>query len=318
VTAASPYDGVPARQNWNVAVNGMADRAAVDVQGAVKFRFARTASLASAGSCFANRLSAHFAASGLRYPVYEPGAEPLAARHGNIYTTLQLRQLLDRALGVFVPEERAWPTPTGRWLDPFRPLVDRDGFATIPELVRARRAHLDAVRLMFEQTDVFVFTLGLTEVWCDVRDGAAFPMPPGRGRGIFDPRRHTHRNLDVAANTAELDSFLGRLHEINPAAHVVLSVSPVPIALTMEPTHVARASLYTKSVLKVVAEEAARRHRNVDYFAAYDMVMLNLGAEDIFEDDARHVKPQVAERVARLFVERYFERAANESAAARA
>ncbi|HEV2741179.1 MAG TPA: GSCFA domain-containing protein [Candidatus Elarobacter sp.] len=303
----SPYDGVPARQNWNFAVNDVADRAAIDVQGPVKFRFPRTAALASAGSCFANHLSTHFAGSGLRYPVYEPGAEPLAARHGNIYTTLQLRQLLDRALGLFAPVERAWPTPRGRWLDPFRPLVDREGFTTIPALERARDEHLAAVRRMFERTDVFVFTMGLTEVWCDARDGAAFPIPPGRERGIFDPQRHIFRNLDVQANAAELDAFLARLHDVNPTASVVLTVSPVRIALTMEPTHVARASLYSKSVLKVVAEEAARRHRNVDYFASYDAVTLNLGTESMFESDARHVQPWVAERVARLFVERYFE-----------
>jgi hypothetical protein len=304
--AFSPYDGVSPRQNWNFAVNDVADRAAIDVQGPVKFRFPRTSTLASAGSCFANHLSAHFAGSGLRYPVYEPGAEPLAARHGNVYTTLQLRQLLDRALGFFTPVERAWPAPGGRWLDPFRPLVDRGGFTTIPELERARREHLAAVRRMFEATDVFVFTMGLTEVWCDTRDGAAFPIPPGRGRGIFDPQRQAIRNLDVQANAAQLDAFLARLREINPTACVVLTVSPVPIALTMEPTHVARASLYSKAVLKVVGEEAARRHPNVDYFASYDTVMLNLGAEDMYEADRRHVQPWVAERVARLFVERYF------------
>jgi hypothetical protein len=304
---AFPYDGVPPYRNWNLAVAEVEDRAAIDVQGPVKFRFPRTVTVASAGSCFANHLAARFAVSGLRYPVYEPGAEPLAARHGNVYTTLQLRQLLDRALGTFEPVERAWPTPDGRWLDPFRPLVDRGGFATVPELERARRAHLDAVRRMFESSGVFVFTMGLTEVWRDVRDGAAFPIPPGRGRGIFDPRRYAVENLDVAANAAELDAFLARLRDVNPTARVVLTVSPVPIALTTEPVHVARASLYTKSVLKVVAEEAARRHPDVDYFASYDMVMLNLGAETMYEADGRHLRPWVPERVAGLFVQRYFE-----------
>jgi hypothetical protein len=303
----SPYDDVPPRQNWNLAVKGVTDRDAIDLQGAVKFRFARTAAVASAGSCFANALATSLAAAGVRYPVYEPGAEPLAARYGNIYTTLQLRQLLDRALGRFVPVERAWPTPHGRWLDPFRPVVDRDGFTTVPALERAREHHLAAVREMFERSDVFVFTMGLTEVWCDARDGAAFPIPPGRGRGLFDPERYAFRNLDVHANAAELDAFLAGLRAINPAARVVLTVSPVAIALTMEPTHVARASLYSKSVLKVVAEEAARRHPNVDYFASYDMVAMNLGGEQAYEPDGRHVRPWVPERAARLFVERFFE-----------
>jgi len=302
-----PYDGVPPHRNWNLAVSGAEDRAAIDLQGPVKFRFPRTASVASMGSCFGSRLSESLADCGLHFPVYEPGAEPLAARYGNVYTTLQLRQLLDRALGVFEPVERAWPTPEGRWLDPFRPLVDRAGFATVPELERARRAHLHAVRCMFEEIDVFVFTIGLTEVWRDVRDGAAFPIPPGRGRGIFDAARYAATNLDVQANAAELDAFLARLREINAGARVVLTVSPVPIALTTEPVHVARASLYSKSVLKVVAEEAARRHPQVEYFASYDLVMMNFGGEALFEDDARHIRPFLRDRVAALFAERFFE-----------
>ncbi len=307
IDSLSPYDGVPPRQNWNLAVRDMSDRASIDLQGPVKFHFPRNTAVASAGSCFANRLSASFATADLNYPEYETGAAPLAARYGNVYTTLQLRQLLDRALGRFTPGERPWPTPHGRWLDPFRPLVDRDGFSTIPELERARHAHLQAVRRMFEQTDVFVFTMGQTEVWCDARDGAAFPMAPGRGRGLFVAERYTFRNLGVQEAAAELDVFLDRLREINPTARVVLTVSPVPLALTMEPTHVVRAALYAKSVLKVVGEEAARRYDQVDYFASYEMVMMNFGSENAFEPDGRHVQPWVAERVAKRFVELYFE-----------
>ncbi len=66
IDSLSPYDGVPPRQNWNLAVNGVAERAAIDLQGPVKFRFPRSAAVASAGSCFANRLSASLAASDAR------------------------------------------------------------------------------------------------------------------------------------------------------------------------------------------------------------------------------------------------------------
>lgn len=68
-------------------------------------------------------------------------------------------------------------------------------------------------------------------------------------------------------------------------------VSPVPLALTMEPTHVARASMYAKSVLKVVGEEAARRHDQVDHLASYELVVMNLGAESVFEPDGRPGSP---------------------------
>ena len=40
------------------------------------------------------------------------------------------------------------------------------------EVRLARADHLAAVRSMFEQLEVFLFTLGLTEAWCAAEDGA--------------------------------------------------------------------------------------------------------------------------------------------------
>ncbi len=303
-TELYPYAGLPGHQNWRSAVSAIEDRRMIDPQGPVKFRLERSARVASGGSCFAQRLADGMREFGLDYVVLEPGGEPYSARYGNIYTSRQLVQLIERALGRFRPLDAAWPAPGG-FVDPFRPRAARS-FASADELEADRRAHLDAVREMFAGVDLFVFTLGQTEVWIDRRDGAAFPVCPGRGLGVFDPARHVFRNLDAEAVKADLERFIAIFREINPAGKLILSVSPVPMAATMTPLHVVRASTYSKSVLKVAAEEVAARHAHVDYFAAYDFVTQNLGGGRLFRDGERHPTAETADSLVRLFVEDYF------------
>jgi len=307
-----PYDRIPEYQKWS-SVSATADRRSINPQGPVKFKLRSDAKIASAGSCFAQRIAERISRFGLSYFIAEEQAAPYAARYGNVYSSVQLQQLLERALGTFDPLERAWETPDGRLLDPFRPRIEPNGFATLADLEDDRREHLVAVRRLFSELDVFIFTLGLTEVWTDARDGAVFPTCPGRGRGVFDPRRHIFRNLDVSATAEGLEVFLDLLRRLNPGAKVILTVSPVAIAATMEQMHVVRASMFTKSVLKVAAEMVARRHENVDYFASFDLVMQNLGDEKLFADDGRHVLDEAADRVTSLLASSYFDVAARPS-----
>ena len=299
-----PYAGLPAERNWRSAVTAVDDRRTIDPQGTVKFTLARSVKIASAGSCFAQRLAVRLQELGLNYVVAERGGEPYSARYGDVYTSRQLVQLLERALGRFVPLERAWSAPGG-YIDPFRPGA-AGTFSSVAELEADRRAHLAAVRDMFATVDVFLFTLGLTELWADRRDEAAFPACPGRGRGVFDPERHVWRNLDVESVTDDLERFIALLREVNPAAKLILTVSPVPNAATMTPLHIVRASMRSKSVLKVAAEELAARHDHVDYFASYDVFTQNLGGEHMFGGDGRQPLDAIADRVVSFFMRDFF------------
>src|SRR5205807_6284661 len=101
------------------------------------------------------------------------------ARFGNIYTVRQLLQLFQRAYGLFEPTDSEWLSIDAGHIDPFRPRIQQAGFKTVGDLRADRDNHLQAVRQMFEQCDVFIFTLGLTEGWEAMADGAVFPLAPG-------------------------------------------------------------------------------------------------------------------------------------------
>jgi hypothetical protein len=313
VRATFPYAGLAAEQVWKTAV-GAVSPAAIDPQGRVGFTIPRNARIASAGSCFARRVAAGLRAAGYTYFVTEPGPDgadagrlvrhhdgTYSARYGEIYTTLQLAQLAQRCVGTFVPDEPAW-VRGGRYHDPFRPRVEPDGFSSPEALETDRAAHLAAVRRLLTESDVFIFTLGLTEVWCSRNDGSAFPLCPGAGIGTFDPDRYEYRNLSVAENVRYLEQFLEIAWSLNPGLRIILTVSPIPLVATIEPHHVIQSTVYSKSVLRVAAETIRSASPAVEYFAAYEMVASGYDGEDHFTADRRDVREETVARVMDSFI----------------
>jgi hypothetical protein len=315
--STTPYDAIEPMQRWS-HTRATIENGSYDPQGPVRFTFGPETVVASAGSCFAGRLAERMISGPYRYLVAEPapawlspaeatehGYLPFSARYGSIFSTLQLAQLIERAYGRFEPIERAWDVPGG-FVDPFRPRISPEPFRTLAELERDRTSHFAAVRRMFEHAELFTFTLGLTEIWCDRRDGAVYPLCPGLAGGTFDPAQHAFHNTTVAENLDALERFARAARAVNPGLKIVLTVSPVPIGATAEAQHVARASTYTKSVLRAAAEEFCRAHDFADYFASYEMIAPSFVGDDPFEADRRHIRPDAIERVVQNFVLHYF------------
>ncbi len=313
--ADHPYRDLPDSAFWrrSVALQG----SAVDpLAGAAFPAIARTDKVATAGSCFAQHVARHLAAAGFRYLVTEP-AHPIidpetaraahygvyTARFGNIYTTLQLVQLVDRAYGRFTPAEDVWVAPDGgSVVDPFRPTIQPGGFASEAEMRADRAQHLARVREMLETLDVMVFTLGLTEGWTSRVDGAAFPLCPGVAGGMFDPAMHQFRNLRTADVREQLGTFVGQLQAVNPRARLILTVSPVPLAATASGNHVLPATIYSKSALRAAAQEAADDLPGVAYFPSYEIVTGPQARGRFFAEDLREVTEEGVEQVMRIFL----------------
>jgi hypothetical protein len=293
-----PYDARPDFALWKRAVAPLA-ATDIDPYAPVRFTLSTSDPIASAGSCFARHIATNLRKQGFNYFCTEPGAE-YSANFGNIYTTLQLWQLLQEAYGAFDPVEKAWKR-ADRFVDPLRPRVFEAGFASPDEVASARRSHLGAVRRLFEELDVFIFTLGLTEGFCSRIDGTAYPACPGKDFGEFDERRYVFRNLTVAENVEYLDSFVRELRRINPGARVILTVSPVPLVATMEDRSVVQSTVYSKSVLRVCADEIRRRYDFVEYFWSYEIVTGTYNNDRYFDPDRRGVNDAGVGHVMRSF-----------------
>ncbi len=301
-----PYRHLPPRQFWRGAVAGALPSGAgpgdFDPVSQVPFQIAPDDAVAAAGSCFAQHIARNLAAAGCHFlQTEEAGPDsPFSAGFGNIYTPRQLVQLMHRAYGLLRPRDEAWRKPDGRWVDPFRPQLLGEGLESAEAVVAARQGHFAAVRAMFEQCDVFIFTLGLTEAWL-AEDGAALPVPPGVlgvGEGASTARFH---NFGLDELHADLERFLADLCLVNPEVRIILTVSPVALAATHEDRHVLVSNTLSKARLRLAAEVMRERHGRVCYFPSYEIVTSPVNAADAFEPDMRAVSGAAVARVMALF-----------------
>jgi len=278
----NPYHGLPGRQFWKPAVS---DRYPLQIDGLYdgKYRIGVDDRIATFGSCFAQHIGRRLKASGFNYMDLEPAPKELparehaahgfgiySARYGNVYTSLQMLQLFQQAFGEIECTE-SWQH-NGRHHDPLRPNIFPGGFESADAMLAERARHLALVRRLFEQSDVIVFTMGLTECWYNLQTGLAYPLAPGATVGSFDPQLHGFRNLTYEEIVAQMTELLGRLRSVNPRARLLLTVSPVPLTATYEKRHVIVSTVESKSVLRAAAGALAARNGHVDYFPSYEII----------------------------------------------
>ena len=311
----NPYRGLAASQYWRSGVAEVGP-GQFDPVTSVKFQITSHDAVSTLGSCFAQHLARHIKDSGLRYMVTEPLLETeeqteqaammatqFSARYGNIYTTRQALQLLDRANGWETADD-VWER-NGRYFDAFRPHVRAGGFATIEELRDARIAHLQAVKRVFTESDVVVFTLGLTEAWMSTMDGAVYPTAPGVIAGSQDNSRHVFQNFSYPEVLSDLLNWCQKVREMNSNVRILLTVSPVPLNATYMPRNVWTSTTYSKAVLRAVAGDVATELSYVDYFPSYEIVTSPQAHGRYFEDDLREVTSVGVKHVIRVFDRHY-------------
>ncbi len=313
----TPYRSLPKSAFWRQAV-AAPDPAQVEPTAHRPFQIGRADRVATGGSCFAQHIARHLQKSGYNYYVTEP-AHPIVspeiasefnygtftARYGNIYTARQLTQLFARAYGTFTPDDDHWTDRHGAFVDPFRPQIQPGGYDTLAELHRDRAKHLGAVREAFENLDVFVFTLGLTEAWVSTTDGAVLPLCPGVAGGTYDPARYHFHNFTLAETHDDTLAFIDQLRSVNPRARVILTVSPVPLIATAGGQHVLVATTYSKSVLRVCCEQVAAARADVAYFPSYEIITASFSRGRYFAEDLRSVTEAGVSHVMRVFLGQY-------------
>lgn len=312
--SSNPYAGLPDVQFWKKSFP-QPDISKVDPAIKPKFTVQLGEKIATAGSCFAQHIARTLSTNGFNYFVPELAPQGLdtetaysknygvySARYGNLYTARQLLQLFDRAYGAFSPEDTFWTRKDGKIVDPFRPQIEPDGFESIEEAEASRDVHFAAVRKMFEEMEVFIFTLGLTEGWRSRHDGAVFPLAPGVVGGDMDKDRYEFVNFTANEVTSDMELFFEKLRSINKTCRVILTVSPVPLVATYEYQHALVATTYSKSVLRVAADQLRRKYDYIEYFPSYEIITGTFNKGIYFDEDLRTVKEEGVSHVMRLFL----------------
>lgn len=321
-----PYKNLPDRNFWKKAVSPK-PWLEVFAGERAKFEIGPTDLVATAGSCFAQRISRHLKARGFGYTSFEPahplmdaplasrlGYDTFSARYGNVYTTRQLRQLVDQAFGLCPPIIEIETARSGRFIDLLRPAIHDGGFASHAEAVADRLYHLERVKEMFLRCQVFIFTLGLTETWA-IHDGQVFyGVHPAVATQRDIARDAVAVNLDYIDCYNDMVHVIGVLRQHNPTLRLVFTVSPVALAATHQAKHVLTATSYSKSVLRAVVGKLVDQCHFADYFPSYEIFNSAQSFGQYLAEDLRDVSLRGVASAMQLFEQMFFARQAVEPA----
>lgn len=223
------------------------------------------------------------------------------------YDTFVIRQEFEAAFGVWTDREAGFlevrDAPVNQHLqsevvyqEPSRKLV----YGVTREALKDLDDKLDAsVRDGLAESDLVVITLGLTEVWQHNITGKYFCRPPGTGYG-GGKGMATFRQSTFVENYNNMRATFDLLFKHHPNKQVILTVSPVALAMTYTNQDVGTANMESKSILRAVAAQICREYaKNVTYFPSYEMATIM--PWPVFQEDKRHVLPEFAERVVSTF-----------------
>jgi hypothetical protein len=314
----SPYSGLPSRNFWKSGVTQQ-NPFTIDSLYKRKFDIGRKTKIATGGSCFAQHISRYLRNLDFHIIDAEPPPPGLdsdsakefgyllySARYGNIYVVRHLLQLAKEAYGLFKPENWIWQKD-GRFYDAMRPSIEPTGLEKAEHVARFREHHIGKVRTVFDNADLFIFTLGLTESWVDKSSGTVYPTAPGTIAGDFDGNAFEFKNFTFMEILNDFLEFRDLLRQNNPTVKFLLTVSPVPLTATASANHVLAATTYSKSVLRAVAGQLCDTFEDVDYFPSYEMVASPFSRGMFYEQNLRSVTDMGVQAVMRVFLQEHVE-----------
>ena len=237
------------------------------------------------GSCFAQEVKKRLRHSGYRVLGRVANEQvPVVRQAAGINNTFAIRQQLEWAFEGKSPNEPLWWDQNRRQ-------------------VEARESDRTRTREIFEQTDVFIITLGLSEVWHNKQTGEVFwrAIP----RHHYDPEVHGFKVSTVTENLENLRVTQRLIRTHNPDAHIIFTLSPVPLVATFRPVSCVTANSVSKAILRVAVDELLRTTEDdhLHYWPSYEIV------KDFFrepyQEDNRHVKREVVDTIMDRF-DRYY------------
>ncbi|HEY9348946.1 MAG TPA: GSCFA domain-containing protein, partial [Inquilinus sp.] len=238
------------------------------------------------GSCFADNISRYLHKAGFNILTKRDNLAYVSNMGDGMVNTFAIRQQFEWAWLGKTPQADLWHG------------YDASQFG-YDEAVRLR------TKALFDEAELFVITLGLSEVWYDEPTGEVFWRAVPKDK--YDPARHKFRVTSHAENLENLQAIHALIRGFRPDATVLFTVSPIPLTATFRPVTCLSANAVSKAILRAAMDEFFRRNAPSDprlfYFPSYDIVMHGFSHQ--WRDDRRHVYSHVLDFNMKVF-ERYY------------
>lgn len=258
--------------------------------------------ISSVGSCFAQHVGKWLNNEGYSFNQSALATDQTSSfAFGNLYTPRCLLQWFD-----IIDKNKQFDAgcaiyvENNRYYDLLRPSVNPDGFDTEDNLVEARILAATEMYQTIVNTDLLIFTLGLTECWEDLNH-VFYPSCPGVISGKFNDEQYKFHNFTYDEICSDLKRLESCLTSINPNIKVILTVSPVPLTATMTNKHILVANQHSKSLLRTAASFMTDNYTNFEYFPSYELITVPTAQDFRFEANLRSVTPEAVNYVMEHF-----------------
>jgi GSCFA family len=250
---------------------------------------AKTTKVTAFGSCFAQHLAEHLGSLGYNLSKDRAPMIHVSRMSEGMVNTYAILQQFEWALENIKPPENLWH---GYRCEQF-------GY---DEEVRK------ITRQVFLETEIFVITLGLSEIWYDeITEGVFWRAVP---MNCYDPSRHKFRVSSFEETKNNIQRIYELIRKHVPCAKIVFTLSPIPLAATFRPVSVITANSASKAILRAALDEFYRDHATdvndvLFYFPSFEIV--NDLFQDKFQADFRHPHLHISAFVTKLFEALYCE-----------
>jgi hypothetical protein len=281
-----------------------------------KFKISKNEKIFTIGSCFARNVESILAEKGFELPSFNLVKRIQGKPNPNIhvhnkYNLFSILQELKWSFGVEDtpnPKERIVHTKNGKCVDFF---LHMD-----PENIDICNWLAEQNTICFKESlscSVWVITLGLSEVWIDKLTGRYVTEPQNFYKLWPDQKdlqqswhdRFLFKLLSFNETLSCLQEVLDLIQRFVPQdTRVMITVSPVPMAGTFMNRDVMISNCYSKSLLRVAAEQVTQTNHNVDYFPSYESVMYS-PRESAWQRDGIHVQQRMVEDVIQRMLHAY-------------
>lgn len=178
--------------------------------------------------------------------------------------------------------------------------TDKKGFAPVDPAAQADTKEI------IESTDVFIITLGLSEIWYDKRTGEALwrAVP----FDLFDEAIHGFRVSSHQENYENLKRICALIRHSRPHAKIIFTLSPIPLRATFRPISCVTANSVSKAILRSAIDQLVREEAgsgDLHYFPSYEIIKDFL--KDPFKANNHHPKDEVVRFIMETFERHYCE-----------
>lgn len=244
--------------------------------------------IATIGSCFAAELARQMASLQLNAEMNPTG---------RVYTSASIRQEIERCFGLWNghEEEPYWKVDDG-FVHPFK---NRDAFPTVESLRAWSDEQDERAARLFGSCDVVAITLGHVEAWLQPRTGSYY-------RNLPHPDAMTASGAQLQRLTvSQIVKDLTRIRHVlreRTHAEIIITVSPIPLSVTMTDLDVRIANAESKSRIRAAVSEFVEQFPDVHYFHSYEIVACADRPRDLMRDDGRHVRPETVAHILDQFL----------------